>query len=301
MSVQRNCELGPKVTVIIATFNRAKFLERCVRSVLDQTYRNVECIVVDGASQDGSLGILERLASSDSRLRFLSEPDEGEVYAANNGISLASGEIMGFQASDDYYVPDAVETAVAFLLQNPQFVCVGGDARFIDEHGADLGYGMFTYRGEMSQGTVRTIIMRHHVSPVYHGSVFGWRQRMMRHGTFNPAFSVTADYEFYLRLLREGERIGCLPRVQLYYTLHSDMGAIKYRDKVKEQARLIYAHNGLTPWQDFGRLVLSRPVSYFSNPYRPPFFAALMRELPNWTSEAYRQVARMWSRNDKAD
>src|SRR3954462_3359582 len=109
----------PLVSIIIATYNRGNFLERCLRSVLDQTYRNLECIVVDGASKDDSVKILERLSRQDSRLRYISEPDEGEVYAVNKGLDMALGEIIGFQASDDFYTSEAVSNSVDFLVKHP--------------------------------------------------------------------------------------------------------------------------------------------------------------------------------------
>src|SRR3954470_15218449 len=84
----------PLVSVIVATYNRGRFLERCIRSILNQTYRNVECIVVDGASKDDSVAILKRLQAEDARVHFISEPDEGEVYAVNKGLDMARGEII---------------------------------------------------------------------------------------------------------------------------------------------------------------------------------------------------------------
>src|SRR5687768_3217226 len=93
----------PLVSVVMATYNRASFLEACLRSILDQSYQNLECIVVDGASKDNSVEILTRMAAADPRLRFMSEPDKGEVFAMNKGIDMARGDILAFQASDDYY------------------------------------------------------------------------------------------------------------------------------------------------------------------------------------------------------
>jgi glycosyltransferase involved in cell wall biosynthesis len=190
----------PLVSVIVATFNRGPFLERCLRSILDQTYRRVECVVVDGASRDQSLDILKRLSAEDPRVRFVSEPDEGEVYAVNKGLDLARGEIVGFQASDDFYVPDAVRTSVDFLLAHSDYVGVAGDARLVDPAGQPLGRGMITYRGELSGRCLRRIlILRFLMCPVVHGTFFGWRERLLRHGKLDPTFSVVPDVDYYTR------------------------------------------------------------------------------------------------------
>ena len=276
----------PLVSVILATYNRGRFLERCLRSILDQTYPNIECIAVDGASQDNSVHILKRLAELDRRLKYISEPDEGEVHAVNKGLDLAKGEIIGFQASDDYYVPDAVEKSVEFLLAHPEYVGVSADARYIDEQGRELGWGVITYRGTMSRDTVKKLIVaRYKMCPVCHGSFFGWRSRILRHGRLDPAFSVTLDWEFYLRLLKAGERIGFLPRIHYKYTAHSDMGAVKHWAKVEEQRVKLYEIHGIR-WPHIAlRATVGRLMSYFANPYRTPFFKGVRRELRMWLAQ----------------
>ena len=284
---------APLVSVIVATYNRGAFLERCVRSVLDQTYSNVECVVVDGASKDNSVEILKRLASVDPRLRFISEPDSGEVDAVNKGLDLARGEIAGFQASDDFYTLDAVEASVRFLLDHPEFIGVGADAQYIDETGRELGRGVITYRGRMAKNSIkRLIVRRYKMCPVCHGSFFGWRERMLQHGKLDPAFSVTPDWEFYLRLLEGGEQIGYLPRVHYKYTAHSDMGAVKHWEKVEAQRKRLYEIYGITRKDRFLRATIGRFLSYISNPYRSPFLSGSVRELKLSLSQRARRPDR---------
>lgn len=270
----------PLVSIIVPTFNRANFLERCVRSILDQTYRNLECIVMDGASKDASVAILERLAREDPRLRFVSEPDKGEVYATNKGFDLARGEIYGIQASDDVYVPDAVEKAVMFLLQHREYVGVSGDAIYVDQHGQSLGRGVITYRGEMSRARIRRILMvRYKSCLVCHGSFLGWREQVLKHGKLDPSFSVTPDWEFYLRLLDGGERIGFLPRVQYHYTVHEGMGATKYAQRVESERASLHRKYGMKWYHEWSRATVGRAMSYLSNPYRTPLSKGLLQEV----------------------
>lgn len=276
----------PQVSIIVATYNRGPFLERCLGSILNQTYANVECIVVDGASQDDSVAILKRLAASDSRLKFISEPDNGEVYAVNKGMDLATGEIVGFQASDDFYLPDAVEQSVEFLLTHSECIGVAADASYVDEKGNDLGRGVITYRGRMAKETIkRLIIARYKMCPVCHGSFFGWRKRLLKHGKLDPEFSVTPDWEFYLRILKAGEQIGCLPRIHYKYTAHADMGAVKYWAKVEMQRARLYEIHGITRWDVLSRATVGRLMSYLANPYRTPFLEGLGREFKMWYAQ----------------
>lgn len=276
---------APLVTIIIPTFKRAAFLERSVRSVLDQSYQNIECLVLDGGSKDGSVEILERLAAEDPRLKFISEPDKGEVFATNRGLDMARGEIVGFQASDDFYMPDAVSTSVQFLLDHPRHIGVSGDSLFVDEHGKELGRGMITYRGRMTKDTIKKVlVLRFCMSPLNHQAFFGWKERLLKHGKFNPEFSVATDLEYYLRLLAEGEEIGCVPRVQIKSTQHPNMGGQKFYNKAKAQRLKIYETHGLTWHYQFLRITWGRIASYLANPYRSPFFSGLRREIKQYIS-----------------
>jgi glycosyltransferase involved in cell wall biosynthesis len=270
----------PLVSIIVPTLNRARFLERCVQSILGQTYPKIECLVMDGGSKDGSVDILQRLAGADPRLRFISEPDKGEVDATNRGMDLVAGELMGVQASDDFYVPDAVGKVVEFLLAHPECIGVAGDALYVDDQGTELGRGVITYRGMMTKDKIRRILMLRYKSCfVCHGSFFGWRSRLLGHGKLDPAFSVTPDWDYYLRLLAAGERIGCLPRIQYKYTVHPDMGASKYWAKAEAQRRQFHRRYGMKWRHELLRSTAGRVASYFANPYRTPFLPGLKREI----------------------
>jgi len=273
----------PLVSIIVPTMNRGPFLERCLKSILQQSHRNLECLVMDGASKDNSLSILERLAQQDPRLRFRSEPDHGEVEATNKGLQLARGDLVGIQASDDFYTPDALESAVDFLRRHPNYIGVAGDAWFVDPQGNPLGRGMITYRGPMNRQTLRRLlILRYKTSFLNHGTFLGWRQRLQPYGGFNPEFSVTPDLEFYTRLLAAGEEIACLPRVQVHYTIHPEMGAVQHWRKVEAQLRRIHDRHGLRWHHHLLRLTVGRLLSYLSNPLRTPLIPGLRRELRDW-------------------
>ena len=128
---------SPLVTIITPSFNQAEYLEETIQSVLNQTYSNIEYMVIDGGSQDGTLEIIKK--HEKKLARWISEKDKGQTDAINKGFALAKGQILGWINSDDTLLPNAVEEAVAYLQENPQVGLVYGDANYIDEHSQVIG------------------------------------------------------------------------------------------------------------------------------------------------------------------
>ena len=123
----------PLVSIVTPSYNQARFLEATLRSVLGQDYPNMEYLVVDGASSDGSVEIIHRHA--DRLTWWVSEKDSGQSEAINKGLHRARGEFVGWLNSDDIYLPGAVTAVVKVFQSNPQAGLVYGDAQAIDADG----------------------------------------------------------------------------------------------------------------------------------------------------------------------
>jgi glycosyltransferase involved in cell wall biosynthesis len=123
----------PLVTIVTPSYNQARFLEATLRSVLEQDYPNIEYLVVDGASSDGSVDIIRRYAGQ--LAWWVSEKDSGQSEAINKGFRRARGEIIGWLNSDDLYMPGAVSAAVTAFQSHPEAGMVYGDALAIDADG----------------------------------------------------------------------------------------------------------------------------------------------------------------------
>jgi glycosyltransferase involved in cell wall biosynthesis len=122
----------PRLTVITPSLNQAKYLERTLRSVLDQSYPDLEYIVMDGGSTDGSVDILRRYA--DRLAYWVSEPDEGQSWAINRAIERSTGEVIAYINSDDYYLPGAFEAALPFF-EDPNVRWVAGTTEYREADG----------------------------------------------------------------------------------------------------------------------------------------------------------------------
>jgi glycosyltransferase involved in cell wall biosynthesis len=123
----------PRLTVITPSLNQAAYLERTIRSVLDQAYPNLEYLVVDGGSTDGSVDILRRY---DERIAWwVSEPDSGQAHAINKGLARASGDVVAYINSDDYYLPGSFATATRVFAAEPRVRWVVGACRYVRDDG----------------------------------------------------------------------------------------------------------------------------------------------------------------------
>jgi glycosyltransferase involved in cell wall biosynthesis len=124
------------VSVVTPSYNQAPFLEEAIRSVLLQDYPDLEYLVIDGGSTDGSVEIIRRYASW--LAHWVSEPDRGQSDAVNKGWTRATGDVLAYLNSDDLYPPGAIRAAMRHLRDHPEIGVVYGSYTVIDERGAVL-------------------------------------------------------------------------------------------------------------------------------------------------------------------
>jgi len=122
-----------KLSIVTPTYNHAKYIETTIKSVLANDYKDLEYIVVDGGSTDGTQDVVTKY--SDSITKFISEKDDGQADAINKGFTHATGDIYAYINSDDYYFPDAFNKVMQIFEKNPDIDFVYGDCVFVDEEG----------------------------------------------------------------------------------------------------------------------------------------------------------------------
>lgn len=175
------------------SYNQAAFLEQTLSSVLEQDYLRIEYLVVDGASNDGSVDIIKRYAE---RLSWwVSEKDSGQGEAINKGLTRAKGEIIAWLNSDDYYLPNAIASAVKIFEQNPDVVLVYGDMLAVDEHGRTTN--LLKY----SQLTLEDLLC---FQIIGQPAVFFRREAYETVGGLDTTFHFLLDHHFWIRVAQQG-------------------------------------------------------------------------------------------------
>ena len=217
---------APLVTVITVVFNREKTIERCILSVLNQTYVNLEYIIIDGASFDETTRIIERYA--DSIDYYLSEPDDGIYNAINKGIRLASGDFLLLLHSDDWFREDAVEKLVEAAVKSSADV-VHADAIIVDGSNKNLG----TLKGCLDDGLYTK------GNPIRHETMLVKKAVHDRHGYYDESYRIIADYEFVIRLHEAGCTFEHVSACLLYFS-NTGISFVDQEVKLTERARVFH-------------------------------------------------------------
>lgn len=194
-----------KVSVITGVLNRADTIEECIRSVLSQSYRNVEHIIIDGGSADGTLDVICRY--KDKIAKVISEPDNGIYYALNKGIRLASGDILGILHSDDFYAQDRIIEKVIDVFKNKDVDSCYGDLEYVDKKDPER-----IIRYWKASSCTQEKFKYGWMPP--HPTFFVKKSIYEKLGPFNTDFKISADYELCLRfLLKHKISVAYLPEV----------------------------------------------------------------------------------------
>jgi glycosyltransferase involved in cell wall biosynthesis len=257
--------VNPLVSIITPSFNQARFLEETMLSVLNQDYPNLEYLVVDGGSQDGSLEIIQKYAH---RLTWwVSEKDRGQTDAINKGFGRAKGEILAWLNSDDTYQPGAIAQAVAYLQAHPEAGMVYGDANLIDQQGKLIG--KFPARQTDYKRLRQGFVHIPQQAAFFRSSL--WRQV----GPLDPSFYFAMDYDLWVRLARLAP-LHYQPKCWANFRLHDSGKSVVSDDRCWPEMLRVHYRDGGSP---FSRLALKarlRPLLYAWLPLRLRVFLRRM-------------------------
>lgn len=179
-----------KISVITAVYNSEATVGEAIASVAAQTHPDVEHLVVEGKSKDGSLSAIERVGHD--RMRLISEPDKGIYDALNKGVRNATGDVLGFIHSDDFLAHDGVLSRIAAAFDNPAVEAVFSDLDYVAQ--ADTSRVIRHW----STGAFHPRRLKYGWMPA-HPTLYLRREVYERFGDYDINFGIAADYDFILR------------------------------------------------------------------------------------------------------
>ena len=247
-----------KFSIITVCFNSESTLEQTIQSVLNQTFKDIEYLVIDGGSTDGTLAILNKYKE---HLKFISEKDAGIYDAMNKGLKMAKGEIIGMIGSDDFYPSNDVLIQVSQTFDKFKTDAIYGDKQFVNPDNIDKVVRYWTV-GEYRKENWLKGFMPPHLS------FYVKRACYEQFGNYRTDFTCSADYELMLRMLyKNGVSAHYLPKVLM--TMRNggtSTASWKHRWIANQEDRKAWKVNGLQPkWYTLWWKPLSKIVQLFKD------------------------------------
>lgn len=229
------------ISVITVTRNSVPFIADCMASIFQQDYNKFEHIIVDGASTDGTVDLIQKLLRPNSK--FISEPDKGIYDAFNKGIRLSSGDVIGFLNADDFYASGKVLTQIAEVFNDPAVCAVYGDLEYVSQQ--DTSKVVRRWRGDQFNRKK----LAYGWMPA-HPTFYVRREWYSRIGGFDSNYKISADYLSILKLFaspnfRSIYIPSCLVKMRLGGVSNKSFSLI-LRKSIEDWKALRSCHTGLT-------------------------------------------------------
>ncbi len=230
----------PLVSIVIPAWNAEEYVKEAVRSALAQTYPNIEIVVVDDGSTDGTKQALEEY-SRDPRCKYIYQANKGLAGARNTGIRESRGRYIAFLDSDDMFAPDKIKDQVTILEGHPDFgVCYSDLTHFTDTDPREYYHHRYTYP---SGDILESLLHRQFVNPL---TLIARRSVIDAHGMFNESFRRSEDWELWLRWAHAGVKFYYLDKPLAYYRMRNvgNLSSIESEPAMKEKNLELFTRFG---------------------------------------------------------
>lgn len=239
--------INPDLTVLMTVFNGTRFLASSIKSILNQTYESFEFLIIDDASTDDSIQLIESF--NDTRIKLVRNPENiGQARSLNKGIEIAQCPFIARLDQDDVSTPDRLEKQIEYMKKNPDITFTGTWMDIINHEGIKLG----TWRGNINSYSDLVFSLLKCITPVYHPTAMFKRKCVIDMGGYNPDLAPSEDYDLWVRLALAGYKAHVIPESLCLYRVHEtqqsqDRNDLQKKNANKSQARMISFFNNEYP------------------------------------------------------
>lgn len=226
---------NPLVSIIIPSYNHEKYIEECILSIINQTYENIELIVIDDGSTDSSNIILTKLQQQYNFI-YIHRPNQGLINTLNEAIHLAQGEFVSWMGSDDFFVPEKTQLQINFFNANPDFALCYGKMTFIDNNSKIIKEAK---SNSFAAGYVLPKLLYKCFIPL--PTIMVKKDILLQYG-FDERFFLE-DYPLWLKIAKS-YKVGYVNETLTYYRLHGSNASANLIKMVREVERI------LDDWKD---------------------------------------------------
>jgi len=227
-------EKFPKISIITPSFNQGQFIDETIQSVLNQKYPNLEYIVVDGGSTDNTLAILKKY---ERKLKWISEKDKGQSDGINKGFKMATGDIIAWLNSDDYYLPGTLHEVAHFFIKNTKAQWVTGDYKIINAEGKEIQKYIMWYKRLLR--LFPTFGMLSFANYIAQPSTF-WKKSILKTiGYLNLDLHYTMDYEYWLRIMKRFPLYVVNKNLSAFRIHGNSKGGSQYKKQFEEELEVV--------------------------------------------------------------
>ena len=185
----------PLVSVLIAAYNEEDWIEKALESIVSQTYKNIEIIVVDDGSTDDTLKILETKRQEDRRINIITQENKGLTRSLNIGISKCNGKYIARMDADNISRKDRIQKQVTFLTKNADYTVVGSWRKEIDEKGNIKKRKFPVKNEEIKKWLIRACVISHSAAMI--------QAHKLRHYMYDESFKTSQDYDLWVRMAKK--------------------------------------------------------------------------------------------------
>ena len=227
-----------KISIITPSFNQGQFIEQTIQSVLSQNYPHLEYIVMDGGSTDNTLAILKKY---EGKLKWFSGKDKGQSDAINKGLKMATGDVVTWLNSDDYYLPHTLKKVVEEFEKNKEIQWITGEYIIVDEKGEQIQSFVSWYKKLLRKHP--TFNMLSFANFIIQPSTFWKREIMQSVGYLKKEYHYCMDYDLWLRIMKKYKPTIISSPLSAFRIHGESKGKLQYGKQFKEEVEVVKLYN----------------------------------------------------------